>query len=141
MEPDGRATARPISHLRGGDTIAQGTYAPSILHQKVYDMTVYAYERIQQYPKSEKYALGTDTKQCLHAMLRLCRAIENKTYKKTTLQELDVEKGLLQDLIRLAFDNRFISMKSYEYWSEKVSEIGRIIGGMIRYQMSQPAQR
>lgn len=111
------------------------------MHQKVYDTTVYAYERIQQYPKSEKYALGTDTKQCLHTMLRLCRAIENKTYKKTTLQELDVEKGLLQDLIRLAFDNHFITIKSYEFWSEKVSEIGRIIGGMIKYQMNQPAQK
>ena len=45
----------------GGKTMAE----EFVLLQKVYDMMEYAYPAIAQFPKSEKYALGTDIKRCM----------------------------------------------------------------------------
>ncbi|MZK72001.1 diversity-generating retroelement protein bAvd family protein, partial [Clostridium beijerinckii] len=40
-----------------------------IILQKTYDMINYGYQAISQFPKSEKYALGTDMKKCMHQIL------------------------------------------------------------------------
>ena len=43
-----------------------------VLLQKVFDMIEYGYPALAQFPKSEKYALGTDIKRCMDVMLERC---------------------------------------------------------------------
>ena len=67
--------------------------------------------------------------------------VEKKYYKKTTLQELDIELDVLRHFIRLAQDKRYygqniappLSFKKYENWSKLLNEIGRIIGGYMKH--------
>lgn len=100
--------------------------------QKTYDMIQYGYGAIAQFPKSEKYALGTDMKRCMHQVLELTIVCQKKYYKKTTLQELDVEVTKLKAYTRLAKDLGFLPFKKYEVWSGMNVEIGRMIGGWIK---------
>lgn len=73
-------------------------------------------------------------------MYRLAIIIEKKYYKKTTLQELDVELDVLRHFVRLAQDKDYygpntappLSFKKYTVWSTKLDEIGRIIGGYMK---------
>ena len=100
--------------------------------QKTFDMMEYAYGALAQFPKSEKYALATDIKRCMDSVLGYCIEAQKKYHKRTTLQNMDVELAKLRAYIRLAFNLKFLPPKKYEIWSEKVVEIGKMLGGWIK---------
>ena len=105
--------------------------------QKIFDMMEYGYGALAQFPKSEKFALVTDIKHSMDKMLEHSIEAQKKYYKKTTLQELDVEIAKLRAYLRLAFQLGFLPMKKYEVWSEKVVEIGKMLGGWLKSVNSQ----
>jgi four helix bundle protein len=102
--------------------------------QKVFDMMGYAYKALAQYPKGEKFALVADIKRCMDLILERVIEANKKYYKKTTLQELDVEVEKLKAYIRLSYNLGFLPVKKYEIWSGQVVEIGRMVGGWIKSQ-------
>ena len=76
------------------------------IEQKIFDMMKYGYSALAQYPKSEKFALATDIKKCMDIMLERCIEAKKKYYKKSTLQELDVENEKLKAYLRLSHERR-----------------------------------
>ena len=100
--------------------------------QKTFDMINYAYPALAQYPKGEKFALVADIKRCMDVMLERIIEANKKYYKKTTLQELDVEVEKLKAYVRLSYNLGFLPPKKYEQWSGLVVEIGRMVGGWIK---------
>lgn len=102
------------------------------IQQKTFEMMEYAYKAMAQYPKGEKFALVVDIKRCMDTILERIVEANKKYYKKTTLQELDVEIMKLKAYIRLSYKLGFLPLKKYELWSEKVVEIGRMVGGWIK---------
>ena len=100
--------------------------------QKVEDMMLYAYPALNQFPKSEKFAMVADIKRNMDDMLELCIEVEKKYQNKTTLRNLDTANAKLFAYIRLAMKLKFLPMKKYEVWSEKLVEIGKMIGGLIK---------
>ena len=103
--------------------------------QKTYDMIEFAYPAIAQFPKSEKYALGTDIKRCMHTFLELAIEAQKKYHKKTTLQNLDITLAKLRAFVRLAHALGFLATKRYEAWSAKNVELGKMVGGWIKSQI------
>jgi hypothetical protein len=106
--------------------------------EKLSDMIEYAYPLLAQFPKSEKFTLAADIKHIMLDALRYCVKVGKKKSKKTALYDLDVEIATLKRFIRLSYNLKFISMHQYKVWSEKVSEIGKMIGGMIRAENQEP---
>ena len=100
--------------------------------QKTFDMINYAYPALAQYPKGEKFALVADIKRCMDVMLERIIEANKKYYKKTTLQELDVEVEKLKAYVRLSYNLGFLPPKKYEQWSGLAVEIGRMVGGWIK---------
>lgn len=100
--------------------------------QKTFDMINYAYPALAQYPKGEKFALVADIKRRMDVMLERIIEANKKYYKKTTLQELDVEVEKLKAYVRLSYNLGFLPPKKYEQWSGLVVEIGRMVGGWIK---------
>lgn len=100
--------------------------------EKTQDMIEYGYQALAQFPKSEKFALVIDIKRCMHTMLERCIEANKKYYKKTTLQELDVEIVKLKYYIRLSHRLKFLPLKKYEVWSGQVVEIGKMLGGWLK---------
>lgn len=100
--------------------------------QKIFDMMEYAYGALAQFPKSEKFALVTDIKRSMDALLGRCIEAQKKYYKKSTLQDMDVEVMKLRAYIRLAFQLGFLPPKKYEIWAGKLVEIGKMLGGWIK---------
>lgn len=100
--------------------------------EKLSDMIEYAYPLLAQFPKSEKFTLAADIKHIMLDALRYCVKVGKKKSKKTALYDLDVEIATLKRFIRLSYNLKFISMHQYKVWSEKVTEIGKMIGGMIK---------
>ncbi|SHK14257.1 diversity-generating retroelement protein Avd [Tepidibacter formicigenes] len=106
------------------------------IKQKIYDMILYGSPALTQFPKAEKYVLASDIRKSMYRMFELAVTIEKKYYKKTTLQDLDIELDILRHLIRLAADKKLylnrkpcLPFKKYEYWARLLDEIGKMIGG------------
>ncbi len=102
------------------------------IQQKVYDMIKYGYGALAQFPKSEKFALAADIKRCLDLILERVIEASKKYYKKTTLQELDVEVTKLKVYLRLSLELRFLPPKKYEIWSGMAVEVGKMLGGWLK---------
>lgn len=102
--------------------------------QKTYDMIIYGSLCLKQFPKSEKYALASDIKRSMYNLLRLIISANKHYYKKTTIQEIDVELDTLRTFIRLAADQnmRYLPMSKYENWAKLLNELGRMVGGWIK---------
>ena len=103
-----------------------------LLQEKILDMMEYGYIALRQFPKSEKYALATDIKRCMDEILRLAIRARKRYYKKTTLEDMDIEIANLRVFVRLSFRLHFIDMQKYETWSKAVDEIGKMLGGWLK---------
>ena len=102
--------------------------------QKTYDMIVYGNLCLKQFPKSEKFTLAADIKKSMYNLLRLLIEANKKYYKKTTVQQIDVELDTLRAFIRLASDPqlKYLPVRKYENWSKMLNELGRMLGGWIK---------
>lgn len=114
-------------------------YKEMVIIQKTYDMIEYAYVCMRQFPKSEKFTLAAEIKTSMYTLLKLLIAASKKYYKKTTLQEIDIELQFLKTTVRLASqlknspgDPPFLPLKKYEEWSRHLAEIGKILGQWIK---------
>ena len=103
------------------------------LYQKVYDFLLYVYPVIEKYPKHEKFTLQTQTKNCVIDIERCIIKANKSTAKKSQLYEADVLLEELKMLIRLANDLHYINPHQYGVTCGKLSEIGSLLGGLIKY--------
>lgn len=100
--------------------------------QKVQDMMEYGYPALSQFPKAEKFSLAQDIRDCMNQLLALTITEEKKYSKKTTIEYMDIENEKLQVYIRVAYHLRFLDKHKYSVWSEKLVEIGKMIGGLLK---------
>ena len=105
---------------------------------KVYELLLYIGPELEQFPKAKR-RLAENIDSCTLEILRLVVTLENKHYKKTTLDELDNEVDVLRHLVRLAADPNYtrnkkpcLPLRKYEIVSRKINEIGCMIGGYYK---------
>lgn len=102
---------------------------------------------LNHFPNHEKYGLALKIRNVAYEMYELIVESQKRYHKKTTLTNLDIKHEQLRMLIRLAFELEYFNFKGkgsesseatgrkrYLAISDKVDEIGRIIGGWIKSQ-------
>jgi four helix bundle protein len=104
-----------------------------ILSQKIYDFLLYVYPVVAKFPKYEKFTLQTQIKNCVIDIARQVNKANNSTTKKSHLYEADALLKELKMLIRLSKDLRYINPHQYEVVSCKATEIGALLGGLIKF--------
>lgn len=113
---------------------------PSILRTKLNELIHYTHIALEQFPKKEKYQLCADIKDSLYKATRLTIQMERRYYKKTTLQDIDVEIDFLRTLVRLSYQLGYISTGHLEAWMQQVDEAGKILGGLIKHFATKPKE-
>ncbi|HCD15461.1 diversity-generating retroelement protein Avd [Shewanella sp.] len=103
-----------------------------LIEDKCREMLLYGYQALKQFPKHEKHVLGAEIRLSMLQLQRLVITAFKRYHKKTTLTDLDIELSILKRQVRLAKDLRYIDLKKYQIWIEKLVEIGRMIGGWIK---------
>ncbi|WP_024346601.1 diversity-generating retroelement protein Avd [Lacrimispora indolis] len=121
---------------KGNPETDEGTDQRSglIILQKTKDLMQYLYISFVKYPRSEKLGFVADYKKCLFSFLGYIITAQKKYYKKTTLQDADVQLELLRLFNDLSYDMKFIDEKRYKLISDRLCEIGRLLGGWIKSQ-------
>lgn len=66
--------------------------------QKTYDLALYLYPALRQFPKSEKHTMAAEIKKTLFRIMRLITRANKARRKRELLAELDAELELLQQL-------------------------------------------
>ena len=109
------------------------------IKEKIYEMIRYGNPALLQFPRTERYALASKIRNSMYGLLEYAVIVEKKYYKKTTLQDMDVELDVLRHFIRLAADRKLyphsapcLPFKKYEHWAKLLDEIGRMIGGYMK---------
>ena len=105
-----------------------------IILQKTKELMQYLYTSWVKYPKSEKPGFVADYKKILLEFLKYIITAQKKYYKKTTLQDADIQLELLRLFNDLSYDLKFIDEKRYLLISDRLCEIGRLLGGWIKSQ-------
>ena len=106
-----------------------------IIYEKIINLIFYSKNLLKKYPKSEHFDLCVDIKQSLYYMERqiiFAWKESDNIKKKAFLKNADVELYVLKTNVRISFLNKYISEKNFMVWSEKITEIGRIVGGWIK---------
>lgn len=100
---------------------------------KLEETIKYGYAALRNFPKSEKHVLSAEIRQCMMRLLRLVIITNRRYHKKTTLQDVDSELDLLRSMVRLSMELGFLKFPQYEVWSRHIDEVGRMVGGWIRW--------
>lgn len=99
---------------------------------KLEELNLYSHKTVLLFPKVERHVLAEDIRKTLATLIRLTITSAKRYYKKTTLQDMDVELEVLRVQIRMARNLEYINDHKYEVWSGHVSEVGRMLGGWLK---------
>ncbi len=93
------------------------------------------HEFIKLFPKTEKYSLGQKIENLILDILEILlkAAYTVKQEKMLLLKKADTEINLLKILIRLANEIKSLDNKKYLVLQERLQEIGKMVGGWIKY--------
>lgn len=101
--------------------------------QKWEDMAQYAYGALRHLPKSERFTLGAELRESIWRGLRVIVKANASKNKLPLLSELDAEIKTMLALLRVAHGLRIIPPKKYELWAGMLVEIGKMLGGWMKY--------
>lgn len=116
-------------------------YESLALLEKLEEVSSYTRIALRQFPKYEKFLLGAEIRGAITEIKRLMIRASKRYYKKTTLEDLDIEIELLRSLVRESVSMEYIDLHRYEVWSLKIGEVGKMVGAWMKNvrAASQPA--
>ena len=104
-----------------------------ILIPKIEKYIEYMLNVILKIPRTEKFNIGNEYKKSMYEMLENILMLNKAERKIQYLNLIDTKLNVQRILIRIMYKNRWIDIKKYNIAFEKISEIGKILGGLIKY--------
>ena len=95
----------------------------------------YAIQMLIKLPRTEKFSIGTDFKQTLYGTLEdimFINKIENSK-RLYYLNRIDARLNTQRVMLRVMKKFAWIDIKKFNVAMEKIYEIGKILGGLIKY--------
>ena len=90
-------------------------------------------------PRTEKFSIGTEYKQSMYKMLsrvmilNKTKNLNNEKEIISTLNEIDAELNTQRIYLRIMKKYRWVDEKKFKVSIELIYEIGKILGGLIKY--------
>lgn len=110
------------------------------MKEKIVEMMQYSLPIVDTFPR--RYRKMADTlRDSTLELFRLSVRLERMYYKKTTIQDMDVELATLKEFIVIASSKECagpkhappLTIHQREVWSRYTAEIGRMIGGYKKF--------
>lgn len=105
-----------------------------IIIPKVEKYIEYILTIVIKLPRTEKFSIGTKIKTSVYNMLRNILLVSkmDKTKRLEIYNIVDAEIYYQRICIRIMYNQKWIDEKKYKHSNELLSEIGRILGGLIK---------
>jgi hypothetical protein len=104
------------------------------LFQRFEDFIDYFEPIIERFPAYERYALCTHIKDCMYRIYEKIIRTNASKNKVPGWYDIDIDLKILRGFVRRSRKrgSRYLSIKSYETACKRLSEIGKLLGGLIK---------
>ena len=109
------------------------------IFHKTYEFIKWLHTLLNKFPKSEKYTMAQKIENTSLNFLESIIQSNNDFDKTESLKKAIVELDKLRIFFRLSKDLQFISFDQYEYGSNLINEIGRMLGGWHKKYINIPS--
>ncbi len=122
-------TKRPHSTLVAWAMPPTQEREPAVVVGKAYDFVLWLLPKVEKFSRSFRFSVGDRlVSRGLDLLLLLVEAAYSRD-KSALLRDANVKANALRYLLRLSKDLRLLSIDSYGFATERLEEIGRMIGG------------
>lgn len=97
-----------------------------------YDYMQWLLERIDSFPKNQRFLLGTRLADSLLEIMELLIEATYTREKGALLRCANIRVEKLRWLVRLAKDRKLLTYRQYEYSAEQLTECGKMLGGWLK---------
>lgn len=106
-----------------------------ILIPKTEKYIEYMLQVILKLPRTEKFNIGNEYKKSMYEMIENILIISKMESKEIIqiLNKIDANLGVQRIYLRIMKNNRWIDEKKFKVAIERIYEIGKILGGLIKY--------
>jgi four helix bundle protein len=103
------------------------------IFQKTYDLIKQVYVYVPKFPKRQQYILGRRIEESCIDFIGLMIEANERENKLESLKKASIVLNKLRVFTRLAKDLKFFAFKEYQILEEIIDEIGRMLGGWIKF--------
>lgn len=105
----------------------------SSILQKVYLLLKEVIPEINRFPKNQKFTLGDRLQNQISDLLEafIKAYYKPKSEKLPLLREANIQLEIIRHYFRLGFDLGLYNSLKYNYFAEKLQEIGKMTGGWL----------
>ena len=102
---------------------------------KIQEYIQYMLEVILKLPRIEKFNIGNEYKRSMYQMLEDTLYISKIQMQERLnyLNKIDAKLNCQRIYLRIMYKNRWIDEKKFQIAISKITEIGKIVGGLIQY--------
>lgn len=95
----------------------------------------YMLEVILKLPRTEKFSIGNEYKTSMYKTLNFVMCLNKIEESKCLyyINLLDAEINTQRIYLRIMYKNRWIDEKKFNVAMEQIYEIGKMVGGLIKY--------
>ena len=102
-----------------------------LIYKKYNDFIYYVYLLLDKIPKYEKTSIGIDIRNKLILNLELIIKMY-KTKEYNLLLQIDTNMLILKNLVRVLYKRKYITLKNYKAFSNKVTELSKMVRGYYK---------
>ncbi|MBD3282407.1 MAG: diversity-generating retroelement protein Avd [Candidatus Portnoybacteria bacterium] len=113
-------------------------FKPSLVY-KIYKFYLSTYNKLDKLPKKNRYSIGQKIENNILELLELINLanIQIKNLREPILHKASAKCNLLKLLIRLCYDLNLFNERQYISLESQIQEIGKMIGGWIKFARTQ----
>ena len=102
---------------------------------KVQEYIQYMLETLLKLPRTEKFSIGNEYKSSMYKLLEYILYVSKieKEQRLEYINKIDAELNCQRIYLRIMYKNKWINDKKFNVSITKVGEIGKIVGGLIKY--------
>jgi len=108
--------------------------------KKGYDFSKWLLQHTGKFPKSYRFSVAAKLENAILDFIEFATVANMRRDKVPLLRKADEALARLRLLFRLSYELRFVNLKSYEFGSKQVNELGRLLGGWIKKPGANPAR-
>lgn len=102
---------------------------------KLEEYIQYMLEIILKIPRTEKFNIGNEYKNSMYSILENVIYISKikEEERINIINKIDAKLNCQRIYLRIMYKNKWIDEKKFKVAISKISEIGKIVGGLIKY--------
>ena len=103
-----------------------------LITKKGYDFSKWLLNHTGKFPRSYRFSVGSKLENGILDFIELTTVANMRKDKLPLLRQADEALARIRLLFRLSYELQFINLKSYEYGSRQLSELGKMLGGWLK---------